>query len=101
MLLENENCSGNCCNENMNHRQNPNTTDAIFNLIMVCQMIPSLKEHRSLSSLPKCLDTIESLKSLSILHDLMERIQNVTYDIITEYLSSSLQDSSTCKYCGK
>ena len=98
MLVENENCSGNCCNENMNHRQNPNTTDAIFNLIMVCQMIPSLKEHRSLSSLPKCLDTIESLKSLSILHDLMERIQNVTYDIITEYLSSSLQDPSTCKY---
>ena len=98
MSVQNENCSGSCCNENTNHQQDANTTDAIFNLIMVCQLIPSMKEHRSLTSLHKCLDTIESLKTLSVLDELMKRIENITYDILTEYLSSSLQDPGVCKY---
>ena len=88
MVEQNESCT---CVEDVNHWSNGNITDAIFNLIMVCKMIPSIKEHRSLSTLPKCLQAIESYKNLSILHDMMDLIQNFTNGILTDFLSTSLQ----------
>ena len=93
MSEQNERCPENCCEQNINHWKNANATDAFFHLILICHLIP-FPGNGSLSSLTKCLETLQSYANVSILRGIMTLLQNFTHGVLTDFLRRSLPEKS-------
>ena len=87
----------NACENGANDWNHSNITDAITNLILVCQLIPSLS-NKSHSTPQKCLKALESFKNLSILPDLVEVIQNFTFSILGDLVENKFLGDDPTTY---